>query len=238
MLQLGQKRNQAALDAITDDDTQLSVVEKIKKYRTPSAPKEKKSVRRVGNLKGGTPKLVIEVPPGPHVEEIYSDYEKSGTHVAQWLGGLVNRDHDSFLRSPEYSSPKTQVASAPEPDSELDVLGATPDTQPNTPSPAPENLTEQDVSQAELDAYVKAQAERIAPEPTTFPLPSPINDAVAMPEVGDELHWSDRPEATVTGINEEIPHSPVAKIESIKETSPTLPSSPPSTHLTFPVKSL
>ncbi|MDF5729246.1 MAG: hypothetical protein PUP92_14795, partial [Rhizonema sp. PD38] len=31
LIQLGQKRNEAALDAITDDDTQLSVAQKMKK---------------------------------------------------------------------------------------------------------------------------------------------------------------------------------------------------------------
>ena len=222
LIQLKQDRNQAALDAITDDDTQLSVVEKIKKYRTPAAPKEKKSVRRVGNLKGGTPKLVIEVPPGPHVEEIYNDYEKSGTHVAQWLGSLINREHDSSRRSPEpnweiavtTATPDPQRdASLPRPDSQNETeqtlaLAAldSPENQPpktevvrlplalrsaqspedsspnalvppslelalefqaqldtELPSPVVENPKEQEVAQAELDAYVEAQAQEVAP---------------------------------------------------------------------------
>ena len=172
MLQLGQKRNQAALDAITDDDNQLSVVEKIKKYRTPSAPKEKKSVRRVGNLKGGTPKLVIEVPPGPHVEEIYSDYEKSATPVAQWLGGLVNKGHDFSKRSPDlpdleensdYTLPSDsqQLESV----STTDLGTASGYTSSKTPPcPKSENLDEQETVQAELDAYINFQGQSIAPE--------------------------------------------------------------------------
>ena len=171
MLQLGQKRNQAALDAITDDDNQLSVVEKIKKYRTPSAPKEKKSVRRVGNLKGGTPKLVIEVPPGPHVEEIYSDYEKSGTPVAQWLGGLVNKGHDFSKRSPDlpdleensdYTLPRDSQQS--ESASTTDLGTASGYTSSKTPPcPKSENLDEQETVQAELEAYIDFQGQSISP---------------------------------------------------------------------------
>ncbi|MDF5716996.1 MAG: hypothetical protein PUP93_24790, partial [Rhizonema sp. NSF051] len=85
LIQLGQKRNEAALDAITDDDTQLSVAQKMKTLRAPAAPKENKPVRFIGNQKGGVGKLRIEVPGGPEAVEIERDWRESGLPPHQWL---------------------------------------------------------------------------------------------------------------------------------------------------------
>ncbi len=104
-----------------------------------------------------------------------------------------------------------------EPDLEFQAQLDTP-----LPCPAVENLTEQEVAQAGLNAYEEAQAQEIAPfvqNSVPHPSSSLPHHSVAPPEVGGELDLIDEASSTtVTGDTQGIDTS------SVEETSPPLPS--------------
>ena len=88
LLQLAQKRNQIAREAIADDDTQLLVAQKIKELRVPTEPKDERPVRFVG--KKGKSKLRIEVPESPQAIQLEIDWVNSGLPPLEWLSRRVD----------------------------------------------------------------------------------------------------------------------------------------------------
>jgi hypothetical protein len=84
ILQLGQPSNQAALEVIAPDDTQISIAQKIKSHRPTKEPVNTEAVKFVGK-KGNTPKLRIEIPDCQETESIYSEWKASGLTALQWL---------------------------------------------------------------------------------------------------------------------------------------------------------
>ena len=90
LTQLGQPKNQQALESIEASDTQISVVQKIKEYRTPSTPTPREEVKLIGKKKGQE-KLRIDIPGCSETRDIYEEFKNSGLSALDWLQNLRNK---------------------------------------------------------------------------------------------------------------------------------------------------
>ncbi|MBO3462119.1 hypothetical protein G7B40_031070 [Aetokthonos hydrillicola Thurmond2011] len=224
LIQLRAKNLEPALDAITYEDTQQSVAQKMKDLRIPPVPKEKKPVRRIGRRKAGGGDLCIEIPSGEQANQIEQDFEGHGTHPTQWLMESIQARlslASSFGINPETETSFLDLTNVDEVQQKDLGNELTDETQ---------EPCEQDIAQAELDNHVETQAQSIAPEDLSdrpspnlsgdrnestenqavIPLPYSIEheaiakrcpqSAIAYPNVNDTLHWNDKPSATVSKV--------------------------------------
>ncbi len=131
LLQLAQKRNQIAREAIKHDDTQLLVAQKIKELRVPTEPKDERPVRFVG--KKGKSKLRIEVPESPQAIQLEIDWVNSGLPPLEWLSRRVE---------------------PPDSKQEEQLIGIIPKVEI-------QQIDEQSLAQSELLAYIENQSNEI-----------------------------------------------------------------------------
>ena len=90
LTQLGQPKNQQALESIDVSDTQVSVAQKIKEYRSPNTPTPREEVRLIGKKKGQE-KLRIDIPGCSEARDIYEEFKASGLSALDWLQNLCNK---------------------------------------------------------------------------------------------------------------------------------------------------
>ncbi len=94
LLRLGQKRNEDARAHLTEDDTPLSVGEKIKQYQKPPKPKMPKPVMEWERNREGSRTLTLRLPDGDAALAIESGYKKSGLPLPLYLSNLIQRHED------------------------------------------------------------------------------------------------------------------------------------------------
>ncbi|NEQ28421.1 MAG: hypothetical protein F6K28_57480 [Microcoleus sp. SIO2G3] len=105
LLRLGQKRNDDAGAHLTEDDTPLSVGEKIKQYQKPPKPKTPKPAMEWEKNKFGdcaersafgNRTLTLRLPDGDTALAIESGYKKSGLPLPLYISSLIKREPEDL----------------------------------------------------------------------------------------------------------------------------------------------
>lgn len=99
LLRLGQKRNEDAAAYLTEDDTPLSVGEKIKQYQKQPLPKTPKPAMEWEKNKFGSRTLTLRLPDGDTALAIESGYKKSGLPLPLYISSLIKREPENLPQS-------------------------------------------------------------------------------------------------------------------------------------------